>query len=224
MLISIHQPEHLPWPGFFNKIKLVDLFVILDDVKYRKGYFHNRNKIIDNLGNEQWITIPVIHLHNEELINKKKIKLDDYKKLQIYKDKIFNIYKYTDYFKLYEKEFFSIYEKNYEYLVDLNLHLISFFLDKLEIKTKLIRSSEITCEGKKSNLILSICKKLKASEYLSGKSGKDYLDLKSFERENIKVDFHQFKYPQFKKNFKYPNLSTLDMLFKLGPDAKKFII
>ena len=46
MIISIHQPEHLPWPGFFNKIKSVDQFVILDNVEYRKVYYHNRNKYI----------------------------------------------------------------------------------------------------------------------------------------------------------------------------------
>ena len=223
MIISIHQPEHLPWPGFFNKIKLVDLFVILDDVQFRKGYYHNRNKVLDNNNKEIWLTIPVCESNKIQLLNKKKIKLDDFKKLKKYKENLYNSYKNTKYFKKYNDELFSIYEKKYEYLVDLNLHLINFFLDKLEIETKLIKSSDIDCHGAKSELILNICKKLKASNYLSGKSGKDYLNLESFKKENINVIFQEYTYPQIDKNFKHPNLSTIDILFKLGTNAKELI-
>ena len=71
MFISIHQPEHLPWPGFFNKIKSVDQFVILDDVEFRKGYYHNRNKILNNVNEEEWVTIPIIKSSNKDKINQK---------------------------------------------------------------------------------------------------------------------------------------------------------
>ena len=223
MFISIHQPEHLPWPGFFNKIKSVDQFVILDDVEFRKGYYHNRNKILNNVNEEEWVTIPIIKSSNKDKINQKKIKIDDFKKINFYKNKIFDSYKNTDYFKLYEEEFFSIYEEDYKYLIDLNLSLINFFLKKLQIDTKIIKSSSLDVVGNKSNLILEICKKLKGTKYLSGVSGKNYLDLESFRKENIKVVFQKYDYPQYKKNFKFPNLSTIDILFRLGPEAKKFI-
>lgn len=223
MFISIHQPEHLPWPGFFNKIKSVDQFVILDDVEFRKGYYHNRNKILDNTNKEEWVTIPLIKSSNKDKINQKKIKIDDFKRINSYKNKIYNSYKNTNYFELYEEEFFSIYQKDYKYLIDLNFRLINFFLNKLQIDTKIIKSSSLDIVKKKSDLILEICKKLKATKYLSGVSGKNYLDLESFRKENIKVVFQKYDYPQYKKGFKFPNLSTIDMLFRLGPEAKKFI-
>ena len=182
MLISIHQPEHLPWPGFFNKIKTVDKFIILDDVEYSKGYYHNRNKILNDRNHDEWVTIPLIKSNNHEKINQKKIQIDNIKKINFYKNKIYNGYKNTKYFKFYEKEFFSIYEKNYELLIDLNLQLIYFFLDKLEINTKIIRSSTFNLTKKKSDLILEICKIMKATKYLSGLSGKNYLNLKSFDK------------------------------------------
>lgn len=50
MVVAIHQPEHLPWLGFFNKMANADEFVILDNVQYRKRYFQNRNKILVNGG------------------------------------------------------------------------------------------------------------------------------------------------------------------------------
>lgn len=223
MFISIHQPEHLPWPGFFNKIKTVNEFVILDDVEYSRGYYHNRNKILNNTNYGEWVTIPLIKSSNQDKINQKKIQVNNVKKINSYKNKIYDEYKNTKYFKLYEKEFFSIYEKNYEFLIDLNLQLIYFFLDKLEINTKITKSSTLNITEKKSDLILEICKKMRATKYLSGLSGKNYLNLKSFDRENIKVIFQNYEYPQFDENFKYPNLSTIDILFRLGPNAKKFI-
>ena len=223
MFISIHQPEHLPWPGFFNKIKSVDQFVILDNVEYRKGYYHNRNKILSNTNKEEWVTIPLIKSSNKDKIYQKKIKIDDFKRINSYKNKIYNSYKNTKYFEFYKKEFFSIYEEDYEYLIDLNLHLINFFLNKLQIDTKIIKSSSLDVVKKKSDLILEICKKLKATKYLSGISGKNYLDLESFRKKNIKVVFQKYDYPQYNKDFKFPNLSTIDMLFRLGPEAKKFI-
>ena len=59
MIISIHQPEHFPYMGFFQKMSACDLFVILDNVKYKKGSFQNRNRFLNSSGNEEWFTVPV---------------------------------------------------------------------------------------------------------------------------------------------------------------------
>jgi len=58
MIVTIHQPEHLPWLGLFDKIRRADLFVILDCVQFRKNYFQNRNRIRTESG-WTWITVPV---------------------------------------------------------------------------------------------------------------------------------------------------------------------
>ena len=47
MKIAIHQPEHFPYLGFFQKMKYVDVFVILDDAQFSKGNWHNRNKFLN---------------------------------------------------------------------------------------------------------------------------------------------------------------------------------
>ena len=60
MITSIHQPNYLPWIGFFNKIAKSDVFVIFDDVQFpvgKKGFFGNRNKIKTTSG-ELWLSIP----------------------------------------------------------------------------------------------------------------------------------------------------------------------
>ena len=57
-VIGIHQPEYLPWMGFLNKLSNSDVFVILDNVQYRRNYFQNRNRIRTATG-WSWLTVPV---------------------------------------------------------------------------------------------------------------------------------------------------------------------
>ena len=42
MKIAIHQPEHFPYMGFFQKMEKADMFIILDDVQYTKNNFHKQ--------------------------------------------------------------------------------------------------------------------------------------------------------------------------------------
>ena len=46
MKVTIHQPEHFPYMGFFQKVEKADIFIILDNVKFNKQYFQNSNKIL----------------------------------------------------------------------------------------------------------------------------------------------------------------------------------
>ena len=57
--VSIHQPNYIPWLGFFEKIMNSDIYVVFDDVQYPRGKdFANRNQIKTNTG-KLWLTIPI---------------------------------------------------------------------------------------------------------------------------------------------------------------------
>ena len=58
MIVSVHQPQFLPWLGYFDKIARSDCFVVLDTVQFKKNEFQNRNKILTPTG-PQWLTVPV---------------------------------------------------------------------------------------------------------------------------------------------------------------------
>ena len=75
MIVSIHQPNYLPWLGFFDKIKRSDLFVIFDDVQFPRGkkHFGHRNQIKTPNG-AKWLSVPIKNksdmvMFNETLIN-----------------------------------------------------------------------------------------------------------------------------------------------------------
>ena len=36
-ILAAHQPQYLPWLGFFDKIAQADVFVLLDNVQFKKN-------------------------------------------------------------------------------------------------------------------------------------------------------------------------------------------
>ena len=71
MIVTIHQPMHFPYMGFFQKMKSADLFILLDDVQFSKNdkySFYNRNKFKNSSGSDEWFTVPVEKRANKKLI------------------------------------------------------------------------------------------------------------------------------------------------------------
>ncbi|MFQ5791494.1 MAG: WbqC family protein, partial [Acidobacteriota bacterium] len=58
MILAAHQPQFAPWLGFFDKLDRADVFVLLDNVQYKKNEWQNRNRIKASTG-PQWLTVPV---------------------------------------------------------------------------------------------------------------------------------------------------------------------
>ena len=66
MIVAIHQPQYLPWIGYFDKLDRADVFVLLDNVQYKKNEWQNRNRIRTSQG-WQWITVPVLYKYPEKI-------------------------------------------------------------------------------------------------------------------------------------------------------------
>ncbi|MBU2027138.1 MAG: WbqC family protein, partial [Proteobacteria bacterium] len=60
MIVAVHQPQYLPWLGYFDKIDRADVFVLLDTVQFKKNEWQNRNRIKAAAG-PQWLTVPVTY-------------------------------------------------------------------------------------------------------------------------------------------------------------------
>ena len=176
MKITIHQPEHFPYLGLFQKMEAADLFVVLDDVQYTKGNFQNRNKFLNDKGEEEWFTITLQKHANKHLIKDVLVNTDiDWKTPIIEKLK-----------RKFGTDFSTVY--NYDKLVDINLASINYCREALNISTPMVLSSTLNINTTSSQRLADICNHFGATEYLSGKGGKDYLDESKF---NCKVTYFE---------------------------------
>ena len=175
MKIAIHQPEHFPYIGFFQKMKAADIFVILDDVQYTKGNFQNRNKFKNNSSNnDEWFTISLEKKPHHKLI--KDVKTNDNID---WRDRIT-----TQLYNKFKIDFSKIYTDSQ--LVNINLNSINYCRKKLKLSTPMILSSNLNIKTTGSQKLSDICDKLKATEYISGQGAKKYLNENIF---NCKVSY-----------------------------------
>lgn len=225
MIVTIHQPEHIPWLGFFNKVEQAELLVLLDVVQYRKNYFQNRNRILGPDGTI-WLTVPVLTKgHMSKTIKDMEINNATSWRDKYWKSIYYN-YKKHPYFADYAPFFEETCKREWQLLVELNEYIIRYFLDVLGIKTEVLRASEMGAEGTRSELLLDICLRTNATAYLAGQHGKDYLNETIFAEQDIQVMHHQFVhpvYPQFRREEFVSHLSTLDLLFNCGKESLQII-
>lgn len=219
MIVAIQQPEHLPWLGFFDKMQQCDLFILLDNVQFKKRYFENRNKILTPNG-PQWVTVPVISKGRyTQPIN--EVEIDNSVNWQRkYLGSIQAAYSKATHFPDFYPKLEAIIMEGYGLLADLNMGLIEMFRDAVGIKTPMQQASEILPEtkAKGSELILDLCKKAGATDYISGPDGASYLDTAGFAAENITLSYHDFNhpsYPQLQTGFT-SHMSAVDALFAMG--------
>ena len=226
--ISIHQPNYLPWIGFFSKIKNSDFFVILDDVEYSKNSVINRNKIRTK---DSWcyVTIPLEKKYQSSLINEVNLPADRkwQKKHWI---SIESNYKKADFFDSYCDFFKNLYKQNYDYLWEINEKIIYYLLEQFNIDIEIQKSSEIEKypELQGSKLLAAICNTYSdygEITYLSGQGGKNYMDLNDFKNFGINVEFLEFNHPMYKQRYEgfVPYMSAIDLLFNMGEESEKYL-
>ncbi len=225
MIISVHQPAYLPWLGYFHKIMLSDQFIFLDTVQFEKNSFNNRNKI-KTPKEALWLSVPVLTKnYKEKKFHEIEIAQEDWNKKH-FKTIVLN-YKNSTYFDHYIDQMEQILIKNhYQFLADLNFDLLVFFLDVLNIKTTILKSSQHDFKGTKSELILNICKELGATGHIFGALGKNYVDENIFKSHGLKVFYQNYQHPVYKQLYGdfIPNLSIIDLLFNEGPRSKEIIM
>ena len=219
MIIAVHQPNFLPWLGYFHKISRSDRFVLIDDVQYVKGSVANRAFILRKDGKAVYITVPV-KLSKGSYQNYNEIEIDytarwPGRALNLIKDS----YIKSPHFQAIFPSIEDIFKKRLPVLSDLNTELIRFALDYLEIKTPLTISSSIKIPlGSKSDRNLNLCLYYKADKYISGTGAKKYNDEDSFREKKVELIYTRFnlddEYTAPDEQGKMVNLGILHFLFE----------
>jgi hypothetical protein len=226
VLVTIHQPEHLPWAGYFSKADVADAMVILDVVQYRKNYFQNRNRVLGPNG-PTWVVVPVLTKgHTSSELRHLQINDGDRRWRDKYWRTLEMSYARHLHFDEHASWIRSWLDERWDLLVPLNVTLIRGLFEALGITTPLRFASEMPApvtEGLSgSSLLLSICRALGADGYLSGLHGKEYLDEDLFREAGISVAYHAFtqpEYPQRRQDTFVPGMSVVDLLFNRGPES-----
>lgn len=190
MIVSIHQPNFFPWYPFFQKMEQSDVFVILQNCQYEKNGFQNRfNK--DNKWHTMSTKSGLVSIFEKEYINHKK----DWEKIKI------NLKDY-DFLDLFDDCFSNS-------LSDTNTNIIKKIANILKINSKI--ELDFPTELKGTDRLVEICKKNDATLYISGISGKKYLEKNKFELSGIKL-----KYQDENEFIKKPIIDILKEKIKYG--------
>jgi hypothetical protein len=173
LIVFVHQPEYIPWLGFFDKLAKCDTFVIYDDAQFQHGGFHNRNRI-RTVDGWRWLTVPIVHGHPQTI---KDVRIAGASWQRKQKALITQNYEKTPYFKDYYPVVEHVIDAENQWLLALDLKLIEEIADVLGIKVNMVRSSHFPYLGEEKNeKLVSMCKFLGADTYLAGSGGKAYVD------------------------------------------------
>lgn len=223
MKVGIIQSNFLPWRGYFDFIREVDLFIIHDDLQYTKGDWRNRNKIKTPRGAE-WITVPVHYHQTSQLIEETTI--DNSKPwARGMLNRIQNSYQKAPHFERYFSHLCDLLLEPAASISDLNLRLIKWICSHLEIKTPIAFSRQFHPQGAKTERLIGILKQAKATTYLSGPAAKAYLEPELFEQAGIRLEYKVYDYPEYEQLYPpfEPAVSVIDLLFMVGKDAKAYL-
>lgn len=224
--VVIHQPDFLPYLGFFHRLLYADLFVILDDVQFSKTGWHHRDQIKVPHGDKKiWLTLPIKKAPTETNINDTILAMGIKEKQKLL-NKIIANYRKAAYFKEIEPFIKDMILNQDNNLSEYNINIINKLLKLFDINIPIILGSKLAHKGKGNEMNVDILKKVEATHYLSGIGAKDYHDNSVFQKANIKVIWQKFKhpiYPQLHGEF-ISYLSCIDLLFNCGIKESRNIL
>ncbi len=223
MIVAVHQPQYLPWLGYFDKIRIADVFCYLDNVQYKKNEWQNRNRI-KTAQNWQWLTVPV-HYRFPQKINEVEINNSvNWKKKHL--QALITNYSKAPYFKDYITPLEDVFTKDWELLSEFNIGLLERLREFLNLHDKpAIPASSMVLRDDPTERLIDICKAVGADTYLAGQDGRTYMDLERFRANGITLITQEFKhpvYPQLYDEFQ-SHMSIVDLLFNCGPESIKII-
>ncbi len=221
MRTAIVQSNYIPWKGYFDLIASVDAFVLLDEVQYTRRDWRNRNRIKTAAGT-RWLTIPVLSSGRyEQRIDETRIADPSWRRSHW--SAIEQAYRDAPCFDAVAAQLEPLYRScDAEVLSEVNATFLHRLCSLLAIDTPISWSTEYETAADPSRRLLDICLQTGATEYVSGPSALDYLDVGLFERADVAVSWADYSgyavYEQPHGPFEH-GVSVIDLLFCAGPGA-----
>ena len=215
MRYAVHQPNYIPWCGYFSKMKRSDVFVFLDDAQMPGGQSYVYRVQICGMAGKQWLSVPKSFKLGERC---SEVKFANPR----WGDKHLKTFQATYHKSPFFQEIMTWIEPFYRdpgsLLADFNIKMNSAIAEYLGLKCRFAISSQLHPEGTSDDRLISIGKNLGGSIYVSGKGGQNYQSPEKFASAGIDLEVHEYQpvpYPQNHGDF-VPGVSILDALFNLG--------
>ncbi|HEX2832197.1 MAG TPA: WbqC family protein [Thermoanaerobaculia bacterium] len=226
MIACVHQPNFLPWLGFFAKLAASDVYIVMDNVQFPRNSFVNRVRV-GGSSPAAWLTVPTRHAGRLELrIDEVEINWESdwtRKHVATLRQRYARSAWIADVLDPIEQ----ILARRYRLLAEQNLELVRFILQVCGIERRIVRGSELHGEGANSALIVSMCKTVGATTYLAGQGAADYEDLGVYAAAGIAYRRTSFVHPVYAqrggRDFA-PGLSILDALLNAGPERTSELV
>lgn len=222
MILVAMQPTYLPWLGYFDLMDQADVFVLLDNVQFEHRSWQHRNRLRSPSG-LVWLTVPVKTsgrrgqmIYDVEIDFSQGFPRRHIRAVELY-------YRRARYFDRYYPTFRELLLQAGPRLVELNIKLMDWIARELGIQQMVVRGSERPVNGKRSTLLVELCRDLGTPKYLSPVGSYGYIrhEHASFAQAGIRVLFHNYVHPTYRQAFVpfVPYCSTLDLLMNHGEEA-----
>lgn len=217
MILASHQPDFMPWMGYFYKIFLSDKFVFSDNVLYSKTGRHDYNDILTGNG-VQRLKMPIHY----EVKNLNEIRIaatdKDIRKMTKTIREAYGKAKYFD--EVYPVIEAMINSAQGTILSEFNRRCITTFCTFFGLSTDrtFYKSSDLPLENRRDARIIEMCHLLDADVYISGTGAKDYHIERDYRRNGIRLvysDYQPVQYEQVKGRSAI-NLSVIDYVMNCG--------
>ena len=225
MILSVHQPNFWPYPGLLGKIMRSDRFVYLTKVQFEKSSWQSRNRIRTQEG-WTYIRVPTLtkgkldqKICDVEIDSKREWKQKQFRTLQF-------AYGKAPYYAQYEPFLEDFYSREWTKLMDVDIYIMNYLLQELDIKTEIFYDTDYQFEGAKTDLLVDMCKQLQCDTYMSNLGSQAYVEIERFTNAQCNhryIDYQGCTYEQQYPGFE-PGLSILDMLMNCGAERTKEIL
>lgn len=216
MIVSVHQPQYLPWIGYFDKIDRTDVFVLLDNVQFKKNEWQNRNRIKTAQG-WQWLTVPVSYKFPQLLC---EVPINNRERWQHrHRQSLLSSYRKAPCWDMLESFCDELCSGKWQTIAELNIFTVRKLCELLGIQTPIHVASDLgNLPDDPDERLIALTKHFGASVYLAGDGGRDYMDMDKYAGHGIEVVFQNFVHPRYRQLFGAfePNMSVVDLLYNCG--------
>jgi hypothetical protein len=228
MLVAIHQPNLLPWLGWFDKLAKADRFVLLDTAAHQLtgSNYTNRVQILAQ-GSPRLITVPVARGREERSrIDRLRIAENGVWRRKLRKS-LEHAYARAPFFAPTMALLEPMLAADTQSLCELNLLGIHVLAAALRLPAnRMVRASALAAAGEGTDRLVALVRAAGGDAYLTGHGADGYQEDEKFAAAGIRVVRQRYgnpRYPQIGAETFVPGLSAVDALMNCGDRAGELV-